>query len=126
MLICSCILLIVGIVVAYIIIQENKIDTFSVSDYQISIDNYALYYGNNEFVEPIKNKKEAQIQAKKLWTKLYGKESVEVLEICTVYYDGGSDCWLVEGKPPYLKYLGGELSMIASSDGKVLAVWAVK
>ena len=111
-----------GLIFIWIFMSKYYVPSFHLSDYQSDIDYCAV----DEKVEPITNKEEAQIQAKKLWTKLYGKESVEVLEICTVYYDGGSDCWLVEGKPPYLKYLGGELSMIASSDGKVLAVWAVK
>lgn len=126
LLICSCVLLIGGIVVTCTIIQKNKVDSFNLSDYKKYINSY--YYNNNVIkfrLDPITSSENLKMQAEAIWIKSLGEEIVQNRKPFAVFYDSENDAWLVEGTLPP-NYMGGGPHLIVLSDGEVLAAWIDK
>lgn len=107
-------------VILFAVIQNRKVDvkTFSLSDYQLYIDNSA----SKENVGPIHDKKDALEKAEDLFIKKYGTR-VKRQKPYQLFYDETTNVWLITGSLKSFVVGGTACVLIQADTGDVLAIW---
>ncbi|MBS5843817.1 MAG: hypothetical protein KIC77_10115 [Clostridiales bacterium] len=97
---------------------NSKVETFVLAEYQYYIDAFPW----EETVGSITGSKDVKKKAEKIWFEIYG-ERISKKKPYQVYFDPGSEVWLVNGTLPYNDNGGVPYILIEAKTGKVLAVW---
>lgn len=119
------ILIIIGGGIYMILLKNEKVGTFELTDYTDKINYYVNYFPVEkvpELLDPIDSYKEAKEKAEFVWEKIYG-ESVKKKKPYGVLFDDKNQVWLVQGTLPKNRVGGIPHILLQKSDGKVLAVW---
>ena len=115
------VLLIDGIVIAFLLNNVLKVEKFNVSEYSSFIEEFSSDMVLGEVSSP----KVAKEKAEMVWIEIYG-DDVKKKKPYRVSYDESNKVWLVQGSLPIWMLGGFPNIIIRESDGKVLAVWRYK
>lgn len=98
--------------------RDNKINNFSIEEYQ----EYISKFPSTENVGNIENQKQAKEKAEQLWITKYGN-NIKKKKPYNVSYDKQNKIWLVEGTLPKNALGGVPHILIDGTTGTVLAIW---
>jgi len=98
-------------------IQEKKITTFSVDDFEKEIS----IFSSSICTQPVYTSQDAVHVAKSIWIEVYGY-GVLLNRPYIVSFDDSNNVWLIKGSANGI-HLGGIPYLLVHQDGSVIAIW---